>query len=504
MPPRFSGLSSTSDLSFISSEPSVITSQSGKRFFVHSDIIGDLHLYTLDQSPRDIDLSAWNDDTVSRWIQFLYAGNYQIPEPVWQEDDKEAEEEEGEVEEGDEQAPTDRDGSNTPDTVQSQLQAYQETCENVLLPYADIYVLAHSVGPDELEKTAFDRLSSALHSAGSFLEKGASKPAIDFIEVLAYTLKLPEISNLRIILGRARGLALFMDFAVTHFGNLMAREEMTSLMRKHGDFAIRLMGLVANKVRETESDARNWKDQAFALGEALQESIYNHEKFQASVVTKHVDMWILKKERGTLMSEHPEIKLNIDDNIDLYRHDPWTRLRTLRMNLGKLYTTHTELRQEFKVYISKDMEEFVSFDTRIVEYLDSCLEATSKLFRSDWSGIVSSENYLRNEYEASEAGRASVSESFARVGLTALTETDTEGRPETPLRPLELDIVKSVHKLRWLEGRGFTTLVGAATRNALLRCLVVRAAWLDDHAEWTKNKIKWYKERLLQLGSSSV
>ncbi|KAH0602718.1 uncharacterized protein H6S33_008368 [Morchella sextelata] len=232
MPPRFSGLTTTSDLSFISSEPSVITSRSGKRFFVHSGVIGDLYLCTVGQSPGDIDLSAWSDDTVSRWIQFLYAGNYQIPEPAWQEDDKE--EEEDEEEEGDEQAPTDRDGSNTPDTVQ-----IQSALTNSKEWHSIASILRFS-------------------SAGSFIEKGASKPAIDFIETLAYTFNLAETtcSDYRIRLG-ARGLALFKDFAVTHFGNLMVRKEMSSLMRKNGDFAVQLMGLVANKVRKIESDSKN-------------------------------------------------------------------------------------------------------------------------------------------------------------------------------------------------------------------------------------------------------
>jgi hypothetical protein len=482
MPPRFSGyclsysrfgrdvihwltsrysLTTTSDLSFISSEPSVITSRSGKRFFVHSDIIGDLHLCTVGQSSGDIDLSAWSDDTVSRWIQFLYAGNYQIPEPAWQEDDKE--EEEDEEEEGDEQAPTDRDGSNTPDTVQSQANR-EATHENILLLYVDMYVLAHSVGPDELGRMAFDRLDSALHSAGSFIEKGASKPAIDFIETLAYTFNLAETtcSDFRIRLG-ARGLALFKDFAVTHFGNLMVREEMSSLMRKNGDFAVQLMELVANKVREIESDSRNWKDKAFAIGEALQESIRNHEK--------------------------------IDDH--LYRQDPWMELRALRVKLRKLYANHPRLRQEFKVYNSKGMEEFVSFDTKIVECLDFYLEAASKLFKSDWSEIENSEE-LGTQYEGCVAGKISYVEASARTNLTVLYSTETEGRPVTPLRPLELEVVKSAHMLRWLETSGATALVRirATTRSALIECLIVRAAWLGSHAGWTRDKIEWYEARL--------
>ncbi|KAH8148341.1 uncharacterized protein LAJ45_07442 [Morchella importuna] len=535
MPPGFSG-----DLSFISSEPSVVTSQSGKRFFVHGDIISDLDLERI-FGTNNLDLSAWDDDTVSRWTQFLYVGDYQIPEYVWQEkwegeeeedgdedededeeekeegeeeeeeeeeekeeeEEEEDEEEEEEEEEGGEQALTDRDGLNTPDKCTFQGRANRKARENALLPHAYIYVLAHSLGPDELERVAFDRLSSALYSAGSFIDKGAFKPAIDFIEMLAYTLNLPEAEHYPIRLGQ-RVLLLVRNFAATHFGNLMSQGEMSSLMLKNCVFAVWLMELVANSVRKAKSVAsqlESWRDRARSSEEALQESVWNNEKLQTSIVAKDVDMWMLKKEREVLMSKNPEITLKINEDL-LYSQFSRVDIGALRVKLWKLYDLDRELMREFKVAKSQEIRQFLDFDTSIAGYLDSCLEAADKLFRSDWSAL---ENPLEliGKYESSTAaenssGYSSI-EATTGSNLTRSNSIEMEGRPKIIPRPLELEVVKSAHMIHWFKtdsNHGIATLpVKSTTWDALERCLVVRAAWLDRHAEWMRDKIKWFEAR---------
>lgn len=276
----------------------VLAQSSAKRFLVHSGILAAQSkplkaiisgAPSQESPPRTIDLQEWDEATVGRFVEFLYIGHYQAPDPkhplvgpesaVSNEDDD------------DDTCPQD---FNTPATAQS---VVSETAQSdrtetirsgspplgprpltplsqfdlepqnvlsdylrpgpfdpavydfgdVLLAHARVYFLAQDQEVDALRRLAYRHLLSTLRDIGS-VEPGWRVGA-NIVELLRYVYSRT---------GSPGGLEaplrnLVLQFVALNFPALQGRDEMAGLIREGGELASDLMARVCKRLVSSES-----------------------------------------------------------------------------------------------------------------------------------------------------------------------------------------------------------------------------------------------------------
>lgn len=326
-----------------------VLAQSGaKRFLVHSGILAAqskplkavISGAPPQESPsRTIDLQEWDEATVGRFVEFLYVGHYQAPDPkhplvgpesaVSNDDDDD-----------DDTCPQD---FNTPATAQSVVSeaAQSDRTEtirsgspplgprpltplsqfdlepqnvlsdylspgpfdpavydfgDVLLAHARVYFLAQDQEVDALRRLAYRHLLSTLRDIGS-VEPGWRVGA-NIVELLRYVYSRT---------GSPGGLetplrSLVLQFVALNFLALQSRDEMTGLIREGGELASDLMARVCKRLVNSESICMVGHREADTLRVRVQESLRVSEgrltKAEAELVT----------ERATVSSLRSQIK----------------------------------------------------------------------------------------------------------------------------------------------------------------------------------------------------
>ncbi|KAL0634504.1 hypothetical protein Q9L58_006593 [Maublancomyces gigas] len=284
-----------------------VLAQSGaKRFLVHSGILAAqskpmeaIIKNTQSQEPptRTIDLQQWDSATVGRFVEFLYVGHYQAPDPKHL-----GPESEPVISDSD----SDSDGPqdlNTPATAQSVASetAQSDTTEtmqprppadtlpqfdlelhsllgdrlnsspfdpavhdfaDVLFAHARVYFLARDQGVDTLQRLAYQHLLSTLRDIGA-VEPGWQVGA-NIIDLLRYA-----YSHARGASAELEGLV--SQFVALNFPALRGRDEMTGLVREGGELASDLVDRLCGRLVGSESACRAGRQEACALRARIQE-----------------------------------------------------------------------------------------------------------------------------------------------------------------------------------------------------------------------------------------
>lgn len=266
----------------MSSEIFTLIAQGGRSFFVHSSILaaqsqpfrsiisGDWK----ESSERKISLEDWDSDTVGRFIEFLYTGNYQYPEPEPLSPERVAENEASKKEE-----PEDTGlrmiykdkglNQNRPLTplgkcIQPGLRRKRENMDEeerlkkfdpgqhdykaTLLTHAKVYALAQYKDVTTLRSLSLERLLATLMTLGS-VEHG-SHIAINVVELLGYVYSHTDApTNYEEPMRR-----IVSQFAALNFPALQTREEMMVLMSEGGDLVRDLMEKVCRRLVVSEGE----------------------------------------------------------------------------------------------------------------------------------------------------------------------------------------------------------------------------------------------------------
>lgn len=279
----------------LSSETIEIIAQSGeKQFFVHSDILA-AQSEPLKQTVRDasadrkINLQEWDGDTVGRFVEFLYIGHYQVPNPT-----QRPESAVSEVGTGADTPATSQSGTVRSDSTETAREEYTTTtspmgprpltplwqfsmelqsragpymdrealevfglesfnpavCDygEVLLAHAKVYSLAQNQEVEALRKLSYKRLLSTLLRIGSV--EPDWQVTIDFIALLRYVYSHTVLSP-----GDSEEplQKIVSQFAALNFPALQSRDEMTELIREGGKLASDLMNKVYKRLAHSEA-----------------------------------------------------------------------------------------------------------------------------------------------------------------------------------------------------------------------------------------------------------
>lgn len=294
-----------------------VLAQSGtKRFLVHSGILAarskpleNIIKTTLSNpSPkRIIDLQEWDEATVGRFVEFLYVGHYQAPDPKHPLVGPSSTASDDDGDDDDDACPQE---FNTPATAQSvvseiaqsdrtetirsgspagprpltplsqfDLEPQNDLSEylasgpfdpavydfgDVLVAHARVYFLAQDQEVDALRRLAYQHLLSALRGIG--LVEPGWRVGVNIVDLLRYVYSHTDSSGgLEVPLRN-----LVLQFAALNFPALQSRDEMTGLMREGGELASDLMARVCKRLVNSESICMAGHQEASALGVRVQ------------------------------------------------------------------------------------------------------------------------------------------------------------------------------------------------------------------------------------------
>lgn len=216
----------------------LITSSSDTTFYVHQYLfIRHSHTSGAEYPSQKIDLQAWGNDTISRLVQFLYFGKYdmQNPDLLYPSEDL------NEKEHPDTDKPHDATrgcGSYYPRPQPDEDRYYllypQETHDYgaVLLGHAKLYDLARCLEIKALMQMACKRLKVILHNLEPVPRSRLSAHIVDLLcFVYTYNFDVPS----SILAEPMREMVL--QFAVTNFAAVGCTEKMKGLLKLKRELA---------------------------------------------------------------------------------------------------------------------------------------------------------------------------------------------------------------------------------------------------------------------------
>lgn len=339
--------------SYLNSEVFEVVAQFGeKQFLVHSGILaaqskplGSIITSVLaDKSiDRKIDLKEWDGDTVGRFVEFLYVGHYDFPDPtpplVGPEsivsDDGAAQQDLNTPETAQsvvsETAQSDKTETIQPESPvgprpltplsQFDLQPKSDVGEylrpwpfdpalydfgEVLLAHAKVYFLAQDQEVDALRRLAYQHLLLALKDIGSV--EPSWQVAVNIVDLLRYSYSHMVSSG-----SSEEPLQnLVSQFAALNFPALQGRNEMTLLIKEGGQLASDLMDKVCRRLVNSESGLREAAEAAEAAkgrqGCPQKEHMWREEVAKLSARVRSLD-GLLNKSRDEFGRVETELKV---------------------------------------------------------------------------------------------------------------------------------------------------------------------------------------------------